>query len=354
MAHCREQKGIKRRRAIEADQAAAFLAAVDSMPRRARKCALVKFRRRKNGPTCLKLAIRDIAKQARGCKTVSFADIADISNCSLSAEYAASKFNLTPTWINTLRCFHAGAALHHQNRSLGKLISFCQEEHPLFVMWRLAWDETGERVTVPAAGLTPQQQASTWQVMVVRLEIFVGWNICMVVQSSIVVPNMLVASPTAENMYNCIFYHKGLLPYRASLRLLCALSKWSLELHETDGAYANTRLRAHLLRQQDRAKTLDCGFVCRLHATQLIEAALVAQLPGNILSRLYSLTLLLRTSGHFARMVHTLDSLARRVHLRETLLDLFSRLLGFRVMASGAWGNLQRCVRQVLRRVPPD
>ena len=65
-------------------------------------------------------------------------------------------------------------------------------------------------------------------------------------------------------------------------------------------------------------KMLHCHLVCRLHANQVIEAQALAALPGKILSRLYSLTLLLRTSGHFARMVRGLCPIAAEAVIVES------------------------------------
>jgi hypothetical protein len=63
---------------------------------------------------------------------------------------------------------------------------------------------------------------------------------------------------------------------------------------------------------------LECHLVCRLHANQLIEAQALATFPGKILSRLYSLTLLLRTSGNFARMLTALSPIVAEAVIVES------------------------------------
>jgi hypothetical protein len=63
---------------------------------------------------------------------------------------------------------------------------------------------------------------------------------------------------------------------------------------------------------------LECHLVCRLHANQLIEAQALAAFPGKILSRLYSLTLLLRTSGNFARMLTALSPIVAEAVIVES------------------------------------
>jgi len=217
-----------------------------------------------------------------------------------------------------LRQFVASSALHYQNIALGNLLQMAQHRRPSFVMFRLAYDETGEKVTVPCVGMGPEQQTSTWQVMVSRLEIIVGWSPTRVVKGIIILPALLVAPPNSENMYNCLYYHKLFVPIQVALRAPGNLATWCIGLHETDGAYACSRLFAFLATKKlARDKILECHCVCRLHANQLIQAQVLAALPGKILSRLYSLTLLLRTSGHFARMLKGLSPIAAEAVIRK-------------------------------------
>ena len=135
-------------------------------------------------------------------------------------------------------------------------------------MRRLAYDETGEKVTVPGVGLSAEQAASTWQVMVSRLELVAGWAGQKVVKGSIVVPSLLVASPNSEDIYNLLYYHKILQPMQAALTALANLARWAVCLHETEGAYACERLWAFLTGFCTNQRLLECRFICRLHATQ--------------------------------------------------------------------------------------
>ena len=76
---------------------------------------------------------------------------------------------------------------------------------------RLAYDETGQQMTVPYGGnhTRPEQQAGVWQIMVVRLHVAVGWwsgnGAVQVCQFEVVMPAFLVPSPSAEHIYRTFF-----------------------------------------------------------------------------------------------------------------------------------------------------
>eukprot|EP00972_Heterocapsa_arctica_P029187 4291969-Heterocapsa_arctica.AAC.1 len=74
---------------------------------------------------------------------------------------------------------------------------------------------------------------------------------------------------------------------------------------ETDAAQANVKLHAQSLMNEDVTgdRAYKCHKVCSLHQNQLIELILLVVLGLNVLSRLYSLTLLLHTSGYFTKML---------------------------------------------------
>jgi hypothetical protein len=173
----------------------------------------------------IKKASRGRPPSKRECQ---FSEIVDIANSSKTAEVCSEVYQISNKWVNVLREFVAGAVLHYQSVALSNVLEMAQQRRPSFVMWRLAYDETGEKVTVPCVGLGPQQQASTWQVMVSRLEMIVGWSPTQVVKGIIILPALLVTSPTSENMYNCLYYHKLLQPIQAVLRLLLfSLNRYS-------------------------------------------------------------------------------------------------------------------------------
>lgn len=199
---------------------------------RDRKIVLTALAKVKRGylRSVVKLVIKNGKRQGRQVTTreCRFSEIVDIANSSKTTEVCSEVHQMSYKWVAVLRQFVAGSVLHYQSVALSKVLEMAQQRRPSFVMWRLAYDETGEKVTLPCVGLGPQQQASTWQVMVSRLEMIVGWSPTQLVKSSIILPALLVTSPTAENMYNCLYYHKLFQPIQAVLRLLLfSLNRYS-------------------------------------------------------------------------------------------------------------------------------
>ena len=186
----------------------------------------------------------------------------------------ACKFNLSVKWVRTLQRFTAGAYLAFQTRTLGKLVQHAGERQPLLVVSRFGYDETGEKLTINLGKHT--EQRSVWQVLVARMMILVGWwdaaaGRCTTWNFDIVLPTLLVASPNADNLYRAMFFHPSFAPVWAALRLIQSKAQYAAEIHETDGAYACTRLWAHLLDKNKDSAVLDSTFICRLHSMQLNE-----------------------------------------------------------------------------------
>ena len=302
-SHAREAKARKAKERIRASHAEGIVQVCSTLKRRHRSYCLKVLVRRKKATGMVCLVRRSIAKHAKHgphSTMVSSADILEIGFAYRKAgAHIGAIFQLDTKWVRILRRFVAAAYLHYQNLALGQLVEAARARPPLFTMARIAYDETGEKLTLPLQG------SSVWQVMVARIELIVGWRGeqgNQVVKFSAILPNMLVVSPNAANIYHSLHFHSQLAPVHAALRLLYSSSSWAIEVHETDGAYACDRLMAHLLSTRSASSLLDCHFRCRLHGTQLIEASILAVLPGKLLSRLYSLTLFVRTSGYFARM----------------------------------------------------
>ena len=220
---------------------------------------------------CKRPRIHD--RRLRGVSYDQVADLAYIQTGRLTA--VANACNISKERGSILRRFASAAFLDLQNKSLGRLAQAASELKPLFCMSRLAYDKTGERLTTHE-----NAQTSVWQVFIARMDIVVGWWVdgrCKVVRSEVVLPSALVASPNADNIDRTLFGHPAFMPVMAALRVLHAASEWQIDLHETDGTYAVARLWAFLVSKQSGSRPLDCHFVCRLHATQLIEALALSQ-----------------------------------------------------------------------------
>ncbi len=140
--------------------------------------------------------------------------VAELSYTGGTNGTLARAWNISKSWIAVLRRFTACAYLELQCKSLSKLVQAAASQQPLFCMSRLAYDETGERLTTKDA-----HQTSVWQVMIARMEVCVGWwdgHQCNAVTCDIVLPTALVASANAENIYRTLFGHASYMPFRVS------------------------------------------------------------------------------------------------------------------------------------------
>ena len=118
-------------------------------------------------------------------------------------------------------------------------------------------------------------------------------------------PQLLVPSGSAPNLYHGL-RHPLLAPTFLALKMLEDRADISIELDETDNAYGNQRLFAYEL-GKTADKILKMRKPCSLHQNQLIEVLVLAVLGLNVLSRLYSLTILLHTGGYYLRMLQAIS-----------------------------------------------
>lgn len=220
----------------------------------------------------------------------------------------AAIHGISTVWAGKLQVWSAWVYFRLQLSFLGHVTRMCEQIKPGFIASRLAWDETGQRVTTQFEGTSATQACSTWQVMVCRLRLLVGWPAQgKVLDLSIALPPFLVTKATADQIYSVLFHHPVMQPVFAARALLYSRAELVFDLDETDGAYANDRVEAHLLSKDRPAHVYHDHFRCRLHQQQLVETGLLAVAGANVLSRLYSLSLLLRSGAYFVKLIGSLS-----------------------------------------------
>ena len=193
-------------------------------------------------------------------------------------------------WLDTARAFVAAAFLWAQNKALGQLLVAAQQRPPSFTLLRLAWDETGQQMTLKSSAT-----AQVMQVMQLRLALVVAWG-PKTWSCKVCVPPQLVPGVSAEAIFDAM-QSRTVAPILAAARSICNLAGVAVEVMETDAASGNEKLCAHLLRQ---SSSLWCWKQCSLHQHQLVQVQLLslANGPGfNMLSRLFSITTFLHMGG---------------------------------------------------------
>ncbi|CAK0818791.1 unnamed protein product [Prorocentrum cordatum] len=167
--------------------------------------------------------------------------------------------------VQTMRRVTAAAFLHCQHLGLGQLVKLCQHTKPSFVISRLAFDETGEKLTVPVPGTSGDAAGTNnaRHIFVARLSLHVGWTGRAgmdetVVRQDLVLPNLIFAAPNAPQIIANLFGHKAYTPVFAALDMLRSLADNAISLLEVDGASPNEMFWAHLLDLNRDKSLLDC------------------------------------------------------------------------------------------------
>jgi hypothetical protein len=186
----------------------------------------------------------------------------------------------------------------------------CEQHTPTFAISRTAWDETGEKLTLHVPGANANLQRSCWQVMVAKIRLVVGFGPDLqnsVIDFTFVIPPIAITTASADEIFHALWFHAHVRPLIVGRSLIFAKAKYALDLSETDAAASNERLEAHLLNTCPRG-LWKAHFFCRLHQGQLCETLLLSICLFKLLSRLYSLTMLLQTSGYFLRLALALPT----------------------------------------------
>lgn len=219
--------------------------------------------------------------------------------------------------------------LSQQLLLLARLVSFAQACKPLVCVRQLKWDETQLQCSVDANQSGSKVQ-STWQVMAARQRIILGLEggQCMIFR--IVCPPAVLLSSGAHDIYYALRYH----PFFAEMNKFCEAiashCKHRALILESDGAYSNERLVAHLL-QKDKLEPIRKFILhmkCQNHQTQLINVALLAAVGKNVLNRLYGMMVFLRNLGYWLRLRQALfEWMLTRVIVKQCFLSFQFKIL---------------------------
>lgn len=248
----------------------------------------------------------------RFARKVSYGVMQKISYEAPSRRFAdiAAQFNVSARSVRDIVMFTASWFLQMQLLVLGAVLNRARACKPDFTMSRLSWDETGERITLSVAGASSQQQTSVWHILIARLRFVVAWG-RQVYDFSVTLPPLVCPSTSAASVYYQLFQHPFNAAVFHAMRWINSYSRCVISLSETDSAYSNLRMSAQMY-WLSPASDFTCHWLCSLHQASLIEAALTASLGMFMISRLYSLSLLLRSGGLFVRMLGRIREALRR------------------------------------------
>ena len=232
--------------------------------------------------------------------------------------HIALSLGISRSMVLYMNAFVSSVYLAQQLVLLAKLVSLVSASPPLVCVRQLKWDETQLKCGVDASCSGSRVQ-STWQIMAARQRLVVAWADGRSMIVRIVMPPAVLLSSGAHDIYYALKYH----PFYAALNhLLDSISKqcqYRAQILESDGAYSNERLVAHLL-WKDKKEEVRKSIIhlkCMNHQTQLINVCLIATIGENVLNRLYGLMVFIRNLGYWLRL---------RQSLYEWTLDVLNQL----------------------------
>ena len=186
-----------------------------------------------------------------------------------------------------------------------------QAEPPDWSVAFKSFDETGERVKVPAVRLGI---SDSWHILVTKVSFSWGWFDAH--RESQTIEILCPCVPILTTSADCIFHswrrHPLLRAIFAFKAFMLAITKeLPTDLSAADGADSNTRLNAHELNNSPERDLVE-DFVCRSHANHLIQGTLFAGVFGlKFVNDLFAASLFLRMDSHLTRLAVTL---AQYVH----------------------------------------
>jgi len=173
-------------------------------------------------------------------------DLAFGRDSCLRSHVAGVVHGLHPCHARRVKMYVADCLLQAQLHCLGWLCKLCTENPPDIVLSRLAWDETGEVLTLclPTSRGSTEQQRSTWHIMVARVRLIVGWlpegKPPVVIDWTLTVPPVVVRTPSAAELYHSLFHSCVAKPIMMARQLLFRRARFAMDFPETGDAPANT------------------------------------------------------------------------------------------------------------------
>jgi len=248
----------------------------------------------------LKLILRTPAGQRQPIQARQLLEIGFATRYSVKA--MAEAHGVSPRSVQRCTLASAMAYMRCQRLMLDRLAEALERNKPSYVIVHELWDETGERLTMKVPELTNRRAQTTVEVFVARVAVTLGWHgHRQPVTVELVVPPGYVQTPSSASLFHALFGGPFTGPVQAALRRMLGAAKIPMILDECDAASGNDKMHAFLL-SLDPPGVLREQLLCGLHQTHLVVTSTIQALGTEIVSRMYSTSLALRTHGYFLRL----------------------------------------------------
>lgn len=203
--------------------------------------------------------------------------------------FLAERYDRSKQTIRRAFAFTGLTVLEIQLKLLQDLKNVALAKPPDFSAASLSWDETSqilslESMDTKGGPVLRHQTSSSWEVMVCRLHLAIGWMNGVKLYREFVIPPLPLSSNSASSLKNALFNHpltESVLQFVSEILEASKLSAW---IHETDGHLANEKLHFELyhkrLQESETRKpnSLPClteQVLCQNHQVQLTVVSAV-------------------------------------------------------------------------------
>jgi hypothetical protein len=220
----------------------------------------------------------------------------------------AAAFSVKRTTVTRIRAAASLALLRDQVATLRRWAERLNDCSLELFSDILLWDETKQRVSVKIhAALSTSQQSSAWDILISRrifLFTFVnakGQRLQAGVE--MLCPPIALVGTSAGAIYDGLFEHPLMTELSELASFFESKSARCFKHRSFDSAGSNVRLQRFEELVSKSRSTFFASWRCAIHQSHLLASSLLQAVGLRIASSLYSASLILRTGGHFLRVV---------------------------------------------------
>ena len=227
------------------------------------------------------------------------------------SRHIALSLQVSQSMVTMMSSMVSSVFLSQQLLLLARLATLAESTRPFLCVQHLKWDETQLECSVNPDRAS-RRVRSAWQVMVSRLRILLSWLDGSNIVIRLVMPPVVLLGSAAHDIFYALRFHPSYKALNQMLAVLASRCDHRAQILESDGAYANERLVAHLIQKnKNEPEHLQHHLMhvkCHNHQSQLVNVAVLAGVGHEILNKLYGMTVFIRNLGYFLRLRQAVES----------------------------------------------
>ncbi len=215
------------------------------------------------------------------------------------SRHIALSLQVSQSMVTMMSSMVSSVFLSQQLLLLARLATLAESTRPFLCVQHLKWDETQLECSVNPDRAS-RRVRSAWQVMVSRLRILLSWLDGSNIVIRLVMPPVVLLGSAAHDIFYALRFHPSYKALNQMLAVLGSRCDHRAQILESDGAYANERLVAHLIQKNKHGPE---------HLQHhLMHVKCFAGVGHEILNKLYGMTVFIRNLGYFLRLRQAVES----------------------------------------------